>query len=87
MLSRVHFAGGTPFLMAAFSAGRTECVPAHRLQHALALHLREAREYVTNRVIAHVTHVQTARRIREHRQAVELARLVSGVSRASNTRC
>ena len=74
MLSRVHFAGGTLFLMAAFSAGRPNASQPMGCKHALALHLREAREHVTDRVVAHVAHVQPARRIREHGQAVELSR-------------
>ncbi len=56
-----------------------EGVPAHRLQHAPALHHLKARQHVADGVIAHVAHVQRARRVREHGQAVELlARAVVG---------
>jgi hypothetical protein len=49
-----------------------EGVPAHGLEHVEAAHAVEAREHVADRVVAHVAHVQLARRIREHRQAVVL---------------
>ncbi|MPN06113.1 hypothetical protein SDC9_153368 [bioreactor metagenome] len=49
-----------------------EGVPAHRLQHVVALHLVEAREDVADRVVAHMAHVQFPGRVREHRQAVVL---------------
>ena len=53
--------------------GQAKGVPAHRLQDVQTLHAREARQHVTDRVIAHMPHVQATRRVREHRQAVELA--------------
>ena len=49
-----------------------EGVPAHRLQHVVAEHGVEAREHVADRVIAHMAHVQLARGVGEHRQAVVL---------------
>jgi len=47
-----------------------EGIPAHRLHDVEALHGMEARQHVTDRVIAHVPHVQLARGVGEHRQAV-----------------
>jgi hypothetical protein len=50
--------GGTPFLIAAFSAGsRTR--PSPWAAARLALHLVKAREHVADGVVAHVAHVQT----------------------------
>jgi hypothetical protein len=49
-----------------------EGVPAHRLHDVVAEHLVETREHVADRVVAHVAHVQLARRVGEHRQAVVL---------------
>jgi hypothetical protein len=40
-----------------------EGVPAHRLQYVEALHLVEARQHVADGVVAHVAHVQLARRV------------------------
>ncbi len=51
---------------------QAEGVPAHRLHDVLALHALEARDHVTDGVVAHVTHVQLAAGVGEHRQAVEL---------------
>ena len=47
-----------------------ECVPAHGLQHVAAAHAVKARERVADGVVAHVPHVQFARGIGEHRQAI-----------------
>jgi hypothetical protein len=49
-----------------------EGVPPHRVQHVLALRALEARHHVAHRVVAHVTHMDAARRIREHLQHVVL---------------
>ena len=51
---------------------QAERVPAHRLQHVVAGHALVAADDVADRVVAHVTHVQSARRVRQHRQAIEL---------------
>ena len=51
---------------------QTEGVPTHRLQHVLALHARKAREHIADGVVAHMSHVQATRGVREHREAVEL---------------
>ncbi len=51
---------------------QAERVPAHGLQHIAALHAHEARQHVTDRVVAHVPHVQPPARIREHAEAVVL---------------
>ena len=45
-------------------------VKAHRVQHIAALHLLEARDDVADRIIAHMTHVQIARRVGEHLQHI-----------------
>ena len=50
---------------------QAEGVPAHGLEHVLALHALEARDHVADGVVAHVAHVQLARGIRKHAQAVE----------------
>ncbi len=52
--------------------GQAERVPAHRLQHVVALHAHVARDHVADRVVAHMTHVQSTARVREHAQAVVL---------------
>src|SRR6185437_1789455 len=49
---------------------QAESIPAHWLQHVVALHATIARQHITNGVIAHMPHVQLAGLIREHRQAV-----------------
>ncbi len=51
---------------------QAEGIPAHGLQHVLALHALVARDHVADGVVAHMAHVQLAGRIGEHRQAVEL---------------
>ncbi|MND77976.1 hypothetical protein D3C80_696800 [compost metagenome] len=48
-----------------------EGVPAHGLQHVLALHALVAGDHVADGVVAHVAHVQLAARVGEHRQAIE----------------
>ncbi len=50
-----------------------EGIPAHRHQHVPALHPQVPVHHVVDRVVAHVSHVQLARRVREHRDAVVLA--------------
>ena len=51
---------------------QAERIPAHRLQHVLALHALVAADHVADGVVAHVAHVQGAGRVRQHREAVEL---------------
>ncbi len=51
---------------------QAERVPAHRLQHVLALHALVAADHVADGVVAHVAHVQRAGRVRQHGEAVEL---------------
>jgi hypothetical protein len=55
-----------------------ETVPAHRVQDVEALQALEPRERVADGVVAHVPHVQKARGVGQHLQAVEalLARRV-----------
>ncbi len=52
---------------------QAEGIPAHRHQHVVALHAQVARHHVVDGVVAHVPHVQLARRVRKHRARVELA--------------
>ena len=52
--------------------GQTEGVPTHRLKHVEAPHPMKAGHHVADGVVAHVSHMQLARRVGEHRQAVEL---------------
>ena len=52
--------------------GHPEGVPAHWLQHVVAAHPARAGEHVANRVIAHMPHVQLARRVGQHGKTVEL---------------
>ena len=50
---------------------QAEGVPAHGLQHVLALHALVAGDHVRNGVVAHMPHVQFAAGVGEHGQAVE----------------
>ena len=52
-----------------------EGIPTHRLQHVVSGHAPEPADHIADRVIAHVAHMQRARRVRQHRQA-EVFRLV-----------
>ncbi|KAF5028666.1 hypothetical protein DSECCO2_656680 [anaerobic digester metagenome] len=49
-----------------------EGVPAHGVQHVEALHALEARHHVADGVVAHVPHVDVARRVGEHLEHVVL---------------
>ena len=57
--------------------GQTEGVPAHRMQHGETTRPLVARHHVTERVVAHMAHVDLARRIREHLQHVVFGFAVS----------
>jgi hypothetical protein len=46
--------------------GKSERVPAHRMQHVETARALVARHDVAERVIAHVAHMDAARRIRKH---------------------
>ena len=63
---------------------QAERVPAHRLQYVVAAHAHEPRQHVADRVVAHVAHVQSPGRVREHGQAVVLRprRILGGEKRA-----
>ncbi len=50
-----------------------EGVPAHRHQHVVAVHAQVAVHHIIDRIVAHVAHVQFARRVRQHRASVVLA--------------
>ncbi len=52
--------------------GQAEGVPPDGVQHLEARHRRLPRDDVTDRVVAHVAHVDVARRVREHLQHVLL---------------
>src|SRR5207249_3650130 len=52
--------------------GEAEGVPAHRMEDVLAAHPLVARHDVSDRVVADVAHVDAARGIREHLEAVVL---------------
>ncbi len=52
--------------------GQPERVPAHGHEDVVALHAHEVVERVVDGVVAHVPHVQLARGVREHRDAVVL---------------
>ncbi len=56
-----------------------ERVPAHRHQHVVALHPQLPIHDVVDRVVAHVPHVQLARRVGQHRHAVILALRKAGI--------
>ena len=49
---------------------QAEGVPAHRMQHVAAHGAAEARHHVAHRIVAHMAHMDAARRIREHLQHV-----------------
>src|SRR4029077_6936458 len=51
-------------------SGKPERVPAHGMKHVMAGHPHVASERVTDGVIAHVPHVESAGRIRQHFQHV-----------------
>ena len=51
--------------------GLAEAVPAHRVQDVVALQAPEPRQRVADGVVAHMPHVQEARRVGEHLQTVE----------------
>ena len=49
-----------------------ERIPAHRHQHVVPVHAHIPVHHVADGVVAHVPHVQHARRVRKHRNAIEL---------------
>ena len=59
---------------------QAEGVPAHRVQHVETAHALEPREEIADGVDADVAHVNAARGVREHLEAVELraARVFDG---------
>ena len=52
--------------------GEAEGVPPHRVEHVVPAHPLVPREQIADGVHAHVTHVDAARRVREHLEAVIL---------------
>ena len=51
---------------------QTESIPPHGVKHIEAAHLRVTGDHVADRVVAHMPHVDIARRIREHLEHVLL---------------
>ena len=64
--------------------GHAEGVPAHRVQHVMAGREFVAGDYVAHRVVAHMAHVNAARRVREHLEHVVFG-LVGAAGGAENT--
>ena len=62
-----------------------EGVPAHRMQDVVAAGAPEARDHVAHRVVAHVPHMDAARRIREHLEHVVFRPRI-GVQRLEDAR-
>ena len=59
--------------------GQSERVPSHRVEHVVALHPSEPGEGVADRVVPDVPHMDAARRVGQHLDAVEAgARIVLG---------
>ena len=56
--------------------GHTKGIPAHRVQHVMPRCDLVARDYVAHRVVAHMAHMDPARRIGEHLKHI-VFRLVS----------
>ncbi len=57
--------------------GQAERIPAHRMQHVLALRALEARNHVAHRIVADMAHMDAPRRIGEHLEhVILLARIV-----------
>ncbi len=50
---------------------KAEGIPSHRMKNGMAAHPLHPRDHIRDHVVAHVTHVQSSRGIREHRQRVE----------------
>ena len=53
-------------------SGQAKGVPAHGMQHVEALHAFAASHHVANGIVAHVPHVDVARRVGEHLQHIVL---------------
>ena len=51
---------------------QTESIPPHGVKHIEAAHLRVTGDHVADRIVAHVPHVDVARRIGEHLEHVLL---------------
>ena len=66
--------------MAAFSAGKAEGIPPHRMKHVVSAHALVACNHIADGIIAHMAHVNTARRIGKHLKHVVL-RLVRVLGR------
>ncbi len=52
--------------------GKSECIPAHRLQHVVSAHPVVPGENVADGIVPDVPHVQLPRGVGEHAQAIEL---------------
>ncbi len=72
MLAYVHFAGWLSLLIAAFSAGRPNASHPIGCSTEKPFMRSLTRDHVADRVVAHVAHVDVARRVREHLEDVLL---------------
>ena len=72
MLSQRPLVGVDAVLDGRVLRRQAEGVPAHGVQHVVALHALVAGDHVADGVVAHVAHVELARRVGEHLQAVVL---------------
>ena len=58
-------------------SGKSEGIPAHRMQHGMAPHALNPGDHIGDHVVAHMAHVQASRGVREHRQGKESGLLTS----------
>ena len=79
----------SPFFRMALTFNRSifrrhaERIPTHRMQNRFAAHAKVAREYIAERVVANVAHVNAPRRIRQHLEEIKRV-VVCGVA---NSEC
>src|SRR5688500_2782497 len=52
--------------------GKAEGIPPHGVKHVVSAHALVTSNHITDRIIAHMAHVNTARRIRKHLKHVVL---------------
>jgi hypothetical protein len=51
--------------------GESKGIPPHRMKYPISLHPLDSGDYIRNRVVADMSHVQVSRWIGEHRQGIE----------------
>ena len=61
--------------------GQPEGIPAHGMQHVVAIHPHIAGERVADGIVAHVSHVERPGRIGQHFEDVEFFLVGSGLGR------